>query len=300
MRPPVDVVIVSYNSRRTLRACIEPLLGLAGVSVTVVDNCSTDGSLSVLAELPVRRIRAERNGGFGSGCNLGAAAGCAPLLLFVNPDAQIEPAALARLVDALEAEPRLGLVGPRIVGWGGALLPSMRRYQRVGSVWASALFLHRVFPRAAWANEVIRDPEAYEMPAEPEWVSGACMLVRRRVFEALGGFDERFFLYAEDMDLCVRVREAGYRVGYEPAAVVRHQGGASAPRPSLYGTLARSRIQFARKHASWAGATLQQLGLAVGALAHLLATAGFASRRRGHAAALRAIVAEARLGTGGA
>jgi N-acetylglucosaminyl-diphospho-decaprenol L-rhamnosyltransferase len=294
MRLAVDAVVVAYNSRRTLRACVEPLAGLADVSVTVVDNRSSDGSLEAIADLPVRRIEASRNGGFGFGCNLGAAAGSAPLLLFINPDARIDAGGLRRLVAALDADSSVAVVGPRTVGRDGRLVPTMRRYQRVGSVWATALFLHRLFPHAAWANEIVEEFEAYERPAYPEWISGACMMVRRRVFEAVGGFDERFFLYGEDMDLCARMRRAGHRIRYEPAAVICHEGGASAPRWSLYATLARSRIHFARQRSGRVSAALQQIGLGVGAVAHLLVTVGSAPRRRGHAAALRAVLAEAR------
>ena len=170
----------------------------------------------------------------------------------------------------------------------------MRRYQRIGSTWATALFLHRIFTRAAWANEIIRAPASYERVAYPEWVSGACMLVRRSVLERIGGFDENFFLYAEDMDLCARVREAGYRVRYEPSAVVLHEGGRSAPRTSLYAVLVQSRMLFARRHSGPMSATLQSIGLAVGALTHLLATVPRPAQRRGHAAAFRAILAQSR------
>src|SRR3954451_4354184 len=109
-----DVVIVSYNSRDTLRECVEPLAGAPGVRVIVVDNASPDASLEVIADLPVHAIESGRNGGFSFGCNLGAAAGDAPLVLFLNPDARVNPGELERMVAALEAEPDVGLLGPRL------------------------------------------------------------------------------------------------------------------------------------------------------------------------------------------
>jgi N-acetylglucosaminyl-diphospho-decaprenol L-rhamnosyltransferase len=290
MNACVDIVVVSYNSRDTLRACVEPLAAVENVSVTVVDNASPDRSLEVVADLGIRALDSGRNGGFGFGCNLGMAAGSAPYVLFLNPDARIATEDLERLVAALEADPDVAIAGPRLLEADGTLVPSMRRYQRVGSTWATALFLHRLFRRAAWANEIIHAPEAYDQVAYPEWLSGACMLTRRALLEPLGGFDEGYFLYGEDMDLCRRVREAGHRVRYEPTATVHHEGGRSAPRSSLYGVLAESRTRFARKHYGPVSAALQRLGLAVGAVTHIAASVLRPARRRGHVAALRAAV----------
>ncbi len=287
----IDAVVVSYNSRDTLRAAVEPLLALPDVAVTVVDNASTDGSSATIADLPVRAIDAGRNGGFGFGCNLGMHAGSAPFVLFINPDARIAAEDLARLATVLEADPSVALVGPQLREEDGALIPSMRRYQRLGSTWAQALFLHRVLRRARWANEIVHDPATYAAPAAPEWLSGACMLVRRDVLEELGGFDEGFFLYCEDMDLCRRLRAAGHEIRYEPSAVARHEGGHSAPRSSLFPVLAQSRTRFARKHDGPVAAFLQRVGLGVHAATHCAAAlVGRPAHRQGNAAALRAVL----------
>ena len=294
MTPATDVVVVSYNSRDTLRACVEPLAGLDGISVIVVDNASPDRSLEAIADLPVRAIASEDNRGFGAGCNLGLAAGTAPFVLFLNPDAYISEGALQRLADVLVSEPDVGIAGPRTIAADGVLVPSMRRYQRAGSVWATALFAHRFIKRAAWANEIVKSSDMYEHAADAEWLSGGCLLVRRSVIESVGGFDEGFFLYNEDMDLCARVRATGYRIRYEPTALVRHEGGRSAPRTALFAVLARSRMRFARRHAGPVSAVFQRLGLATGALTHLLANATRPAHRRGHIAALLAIVGNVR------
>lgn len=287
----IDAVVVSYNSRDTLRAAVAPLAALPGVRVIVVDNASQDGSLQAIADLDVTAIDSGRNGGFGFGCNLGAAAGDAPYVLFVNPDARIDEVSLRRLVDVLDADPEVAIVGPQLREEDGALIPSIRRYQRLGSTWAQALFLHRVIRRARWANEIVHDEAAYAAPADAEWLSGACLLVRRGAFEELGGFDEGFFLYCEDMDLCARARAAGHVVRYEPRAVARHEGGHSAPRTGLFPVLAESRSRFARKHHGPVVAFLERLGLAVHAVTHVLAAVGRPAHRRGNAAALRALLA---------
>ena len=286
----IDVVVVSYNSRDTLRECVEPLAGLPGVAVTVVDNASPDRSLEVVADLPVQAIDSGRNGGFGFGSNLGMAAGSAPFVLFVNPDARIDPEGLERLAAVLEAEPDVAIVGPRLLEDHDRLVPSMRRFQRAGATWSQALFLHRLLRRAAWANEIVRDPAVYEHVAYPEWLSGACMLARRAALEAIGGFDEGFFLYCEDMDLCARLRAAGHEIRYEPSVAVHHEGGRSAPRASLYAVLARSRTRYARLHSGTVSAFLQRAGLALNAITHVVVAAGRSERARGHAAALRAVV----------
>jgi GT2 family glycosyltransferase len=146
-----------------------------------------------------------------------------------------------------------------------------------------------LFPRARWANEIDYRPGLYDGPAYPEWLSGACMLVRRSAFEAVGGFDDGFFLYCEDQDLCLRLRAAGGGIRYEPSAVVSHRGGHSAPRTSLYAVLAQSRIRFARKHNGRVHAALQHAAIATEAFTHTLAgAAGRPAHARGHRAALRA------------
>jgi N-acetylglucosaminyl-diphospho-decaprenol L-rhamnosyltransferase len=298
MNPRVDTVVVSYNSRDTLLAGVLPLVEMDRVTVTVVDNASADDSLSVLDGLPVRAIQSGRNGGFGFGCNLGMAAGDAPYVLFLNPDARIEQADLEHLVAVLEAEPEVDLVGPRLLDGEGTLIPNLRTAQRASSIWAQALFVHRVLRAARWANEIDRRPAAHEHVAYPQWVSGACMLARRSALEQIGGFDEGFFLYSEDMDLCTRLRASGGRVRYEPGATVRHQEGQSASRTSLFDVLAESRARYARKHAGPVGRRLQQVGLVVEALTHVIANVSRPANARGHAAAVRALMRRDRAAAG--
>jgi GT2 family glycosyltransferase len=286
----VDVVVVAYRSAATLRGCVEPLADMPRVRVTVVDNASPDESAATIADLPVDVIQAPRNGGFSYGCNLGAAGSTAPYLLFLNPDARIGAEALETLVGVLRDEPATGLVGPRIRDDDGSLAPSLRRFPRLRSTFAQALFLHRVWPRASWTDELIRDETAYERPATAEWVSGACMLVRRAAYEAIGGFDERFFLYCEDTDLCLRLWQSGQAVRFEPAAEVHHVGGASSGAGETQAIAARSRVLYARKHRSRAVARLEAFGVALGEATHVVSSVTRSARRRGHAAALRAVL----------
>lgn len=283
----VDVVVVSYNSRDELRGCVEPLSALAGVTVVVADNASTDGSLESIADLPVVLVSLPENGGFAHGCNAGWRAGSSDYVLLLNPDARIDTASLRALSAVLDAEPSVGAVAPRILGEDGRLDFSLRREPRLRSTYAQALFLHRLFPRSAWADELVRDPAAYERPDAPDWVSGACILLRRSVLAELGGLDEGFFMYGEDIDLCRRLRAAGHELRFEPRATVVHAGGASAPRPTLLPVLAASRLRYAAKHRSRLAALVERAGIALGSATHVLVARGGLAERRGHARALR-------------
>jgi N-acetylglucosaminyl-diphospho-decaprenol L-rhamnosyltransferase len=278
----IDVVVVSYNSRNELRACVEPLAALEHVHAIVVDNASTDGSLDVVSDLPVERIALAENGGFSRGCNTGWRAGDAPYVLFLNPDARIDDAALDRLVRALDEAPDAGAAAPRITHSDGSLDFSLRRFPRLRSTYARAFFLHRVFPGAAWTDELVRNADVYAEPGRPDWVSGACVLVRRSALEELGGWDDGFFLYCEDIDLCRRLIDAGHAVVYEPEAAVSHHGGASAPRASLLPVLAESRLRYAAKHRSTPAALLERGGIALEALTHVVVSRGGRAARAGH------------------
>ena len=286
----VDAVIVSYNSRDTLRTCVEPLSRMREVAVTVVDNDSPDDPLPTIADLAVRVIRSGRNGGFGFGCNLGTAAGSAPYVLFLNPDAQLDQASLERMCAVLDAEPEVAVVGPRTVDERGSLHHTQRNFPRVRSSWAQALFLHRAFKHARWADEVIWEAAAYERPGSPEWLAGSCLLVRRTAFEAIGGFDERFFLYCEDVDLCHRMRDAGYEVRYEPAALARHVGGASAPRGTTLPIYAQSRVLYARKYYRRPAVAVERVGVAIGELLHAVVSLARPAKARAHVLALQALL----------
>lgn len=283
----VDVVIVSYRSRDVLRDTVLPLASEPDKSVIVVDNASGDGSLEEVADLPVTTRQLERNVGFAAGCNLGWRLGSAPYVLFLNPDARIDLASVRRLAADLDEEASIGIVAPLIRGSDDELEYSQRRFPRLASTYAQAFFLHRLFPHQAWTDEVVRDPKAYHERCPIEWVSGACMLVRRDLLERLGGWDERFFMYCEDVDLCKRSWGLGYKVVFEPGAVAVHAGGRSAPRASLLPLLARSRLKYARKHAPGARAALERTGILLSSVTHAVASAQGAEVRRGH---LRAAV----------
>jgi N-acetylglucosaminyl-diphospho-decaprenol L-rhamnosyltransferase len=263
----IDVVVVSYNSRAHLRQCVEPLAGILDIRVIVADNASPDGSLEAIADLPVTMLPLERNGGFSYGCNRGWRSGDSPYVLFLNPDAQMDEDSIRALVAVLEGLPNVAMVGPRMLDAAGELILTRRRFPRPATSFARALFVNRLLPRT---SELIPDEDGlYDRPGRCDWISGACMLVRRSVLERLGGFDEGFFLYCEDKDLAKRIHDAGYEVAYEPSALCIHQEGGSEPRPRLYGVLTTSRVRYAHKHGGPVAAALERFGLALVALTRM-------------------------------
>jgi N-acetylglucosaminyl-diphospho-decaprenol L-rhamnosyltransferase len=286
----VDAIVVAYNSAGTLRAAVEPLAAIDGVHVIVVDNASPDASAATIADLPVTLVRAAENRGFAAGCNLGTPQGDAPYVLLINPDARIGRADLDALVAELDGDELLAVAAPRILEADGTVAPSLRRFPRLRSTYAQALFLHRILPRAGWTDELVRDPDAYARPGDPDWVSGACMLVRRSALTEVGGLDEGFFLYCEDIDLCARLRDAGWGIRYVPAASARHEGGVSGPREELLRIYARNRVRYARIHARPAVVPLEALGVILGHATHAVAAVTRPRLLRGHLAALAAVL----------
>jgi len=226
----VTAIVVTHQSASQLGACMEALEAAASglpLERIVIDNASGDGTAElVAAQWPdVRLLRRSENLGFARAVNEAAREASAPLLLLLNPDARMRPGSLRVLVDALRAHPAAGLAGPRLLRPGGAPQPTAWRDLGAAAVIFEALMLDVPFG----GNPFHVLPDISEGPSRPvPCLSGASLLVRRSAFEALGGFDERFFLYHEDFDLCRRARSAGHVVRLVPEAVVEHEVGGSA------------------------------------------------------------------------
>lgn len=282
----VAVVVVSYNSAARLQACVEGLAGDPRIEIVVVDNASQDGSASAAADLGLHVVALEQNLGFGGGCNVGWRATTAPSVLFLNPDARITPDGVLALAAALDRT-GAGAVAPRILDEDGGLEWSLRHFPTVRSVYAQAVFAYRFLPRATWTDELIRDRERYEHEGTVDWASGACLVVPRGVLEEIAGFDEGFFMYAEDVDLCRRIWDLGRTVVYTPSVTCIHAGGASAPRWRLLPVLASSRVRYASRHFGRARAVAYRAGVALGSLTRVVASRD-SQRRLGHVRAVAA------------
>lgn len=243
--PRVAVVVVSYESSGTIAAALDSLARetVLPIETVVVDNASTDGTPeTVRARFPAVRVIANaHNEGFARACNGGARATSAPLLLFLNPDATLVPGALAALAAILEARPRVGIVGPRTRGADGLIQVSTGPDLSLVSEWRQRRLVRGVARRDP---AILAEAERlHSVERDVDWVSGACLMIRREAFDAASGFDERFFLYEEDADLCRRVRRAGWQVLYSPAAEARHALGLSMARSPE-----RARLEYQRSH----------------------------------------------------
>jgi N-acetylglucosaminyl-diphospho-decaprenol L-rhamnosyltransferase len=228
----VAAVVVNYNAASCLRACLTSI-GAAGVEdVVVVDNGSVDGSRAVAKASGARWIDAGTNLGYGRAANRGAALdgpAAAGYLLICNPDLVIREGAIAALARALDADPFVGAVGPRVVNPDRSLYPSARSFPHLIDALGHGL-LGQVAPRNGFSRRYRMLDWDHRDAADVDWVSGACLLVRREAWDDIGGFDPSYFMYMEDVDLCWRLGKAGWAVAYEPLAKVTHIQGVSADR----------------------------------------------------------------------
>ncbi len=217
---PVDVVVISYNSAPHLGRALASIP--AGATVTVVDNASSDDSADIARQAGARVVVNPVNVGFGAAANQAVALGHHELVLLLNPDAVLRPDTLQVLVRALADDPGLAVVSPRVVRPDGSDERVRWPFPSARGAWLEAFGLHRLgWPGRSGPNGSVGGPE-------PGFVIGACFLVRRALFEQLGGFDRRFWLYAEESDLCRRLDQAGWRVAVVEGAEVTHVGGASS------------------------------------------------------------------------
>jgi hypothetical protein len=249
--PSLGIVIVTYNSRADIGPCLTSLAAMEDLRppIVVVDNASTDGTAAyVRAQHPsVTLIEAGENRGFAHANNAGAAVLHADLLLFLNPDTLVPPGALSRLVEVMVEHPDAAIVGPRLVDGDGrpelSFGPPISPFGEFRQKMLLWMYNRRV-PLAVRHVERVTN-----VPGPRAWVSGACLLIRRSDWDAVGGFDSRFFIYTEDVDLCTRVRRRGRTVWFSPAASVTHLRGQSAARNPDTERLRRlSHIAFYQQH----------------------------------------------------
>lgn len=229
---PASIVLVSYNTRDLLLACIERLSReeIAGdCRIIVVDNASADGSAeAVRQKFPdVRLIANDRNRGFGPACNQAFAVAEGAAIVLLNPDAAVFPGSLDALLAAMDRSPRIGIVGGEVRNPEGGLEPSARAFPTPLTKFFTLSGLSSRFPHSRLFGRGDMGYADFSKDIEADWVPGTFCALRRSMLDALGGFDERFFLYYEETDLCRRARQAGWIVLFTPAAGVRHEGGAS-------------------------------------------------------------------------
>lgn len=266
----VAIIIVSTNEARFLGPCLQTVFehgGGASLDVVVADNGSTDGTPDLVsARFPEARIVQCVNRGFGHANNRGYETTSAPYVLFLNPDTEVLEGTFADLVAELEARPDVGVIGARQVTADGELFPTIRRFPTPMRFVGEALASERFPFRPSWLGERELDMTRYDVETECDWVSGSFMLVRREALEAAGVFDERFFVYSEEVDLCRRIKIAGWRVVHLPSMTILHHADKAGFSERAWAQAAYARRQYVLKNLHGAGrlTALGAMGLRYG------------------------------------
>ncbi len=253
-QPDLSIVIVSWNVRELLRDCLASIdanrAGLA-LDVIVVDGASHDGSADMVREaFPwVRLVACDENVGFPRGNNIGMEMALGRDVLLLNPDTVVLDDALAKMVTFLNANPDVGAVGCQLLYPDGRIQSSRRRFPSVMTGLFESTWLQPLAPKRVLADYYVEDL-ADDETGDVDWVMGACIMVPHRVLDEVGGMDEDYFMYSEELDWCRRIRDAGYRVVYLPTAQVVHVEGASSEQAvtARHVNFQRAKLRYFRKY----------------------------------------------------
>jgi GT2 family glycosyltransferase len=275
--PAVAAAVVSYNTQAHLARCLASLAGQPVSEIVVVDNASTDGSAAFVANAHphVRLIANEVNAGYGAAANQALRAASAPYVLLLNADTEITPGSVDILARHLDDRPRAAIAAPRLVDQSGA--PQVSVFPFPGtSGWllenAPVAALVRRLPAARARSVSFRETSE---PRPVPWALGAALLMRRDAVLAVGGFDESYFMYYEEVDLCRRLAQAGYETLYVPAAAIVHVGGASTGQQWTTMSIRRhqSAVDYYHRHLTGWRRVIWSAVLRIGWTAHLAAAA---------------------------
>lgn len=230
----VSVIIVTYNPGQTLAACIEsipPQVGGKPVEIIVVDNNSSDGTVEkIKKDYPhIKLLSCSDNKGYGVGNNRGFNLSLGKYAAILNPDVRVTSNTLETLYEMMIDNSTIGIAGPKTFDTNGNIVITARQEYTPVRLLAKYLGIDRVFPYIVFGRLGQQIPYIREI-LDVDWLHGSALMIRREVYEALGGFDENFFLFMEDVDLCARARELGWRVVYLPSAEVEHIGSESVSR----------------------------------------------------------------------
>ncbi|RME81962.1 MAG: glycosyltransferase family 2 protein [Caldilineae bacterium] len=253
--PDISILIVSWNVRSLLLKCLQALPAAVGEGLTyeviVVDNASDDGTVrAVRRKFPqVWTIANRENRGFTGGNNQAMAAAQGRYFLLLNPDTEPAPGSIAELHHYLETHPQVGIVGPRLRYADGSLQPSRRRFPTLATLFCESTVIQQYLPTLPMFGRYIMADRPEDEPQEVDWLVGAALFVRREVYEQVGGLDETYFMYSEELDWCRRAREAGWQIAYDPAAEIIHHEGKSSEQEiaERHIRFFRSRVRYTRK-----------------------------------------------------
>jgi N-acetylglucosaminyl-diphospho-decaprenol L-rhamnosyltransferase len=246
--PEVSAIVVTYNALPWVEQALE---SVPGTELVVVDHGSTDGTLDLVRErFPEAVVVEQENKGFGAGNNAGMQAASGRWYLLLNSDAWLEPGALEALVAFAEAHPDAAVVGPRLLNPDRSLQRSVRGFPSVWRIATEYLFLRKLAPRSRALNAFYAGGFDHDEPREAEFLMGSVLLVRREAVAAVGGFDERYFMFSEETDWCYRLREAGWKVWFFPGAEAVHVGGATTTQNwgPMFREQVRGHLRFLAEH----------------------------------------------------
>ena len=270
--PATIAVVVSYNSAGDLATCLSSLEAQRGVDVEihVVDNASTDGSLGLVRrEFPRAHLIANQaNLGFARANNQVLERKDAEFYAVVNPDTVLPADALATCVNYLRSHPSAGVAATRLVFRDGTLQPSCHSFLGIRNLFGETFGLHRLLPGLRPLSSLHMPWFRHDRVLEVDWIQGAYLVVRGDVVRAVGGFDDAFFMYGEEMDWCRRIRDAGWSVVFLPEPSVIHVGGASSSSNAgpMFVENLKGRVRFLRKHRGVAVAGIARGLIAVSVL----------------------------------
>jgi GT2 family glycosyltransferase len=233
MKPDISVIIVSFNTCSLLRRCLQTLLKKSGavyLEIIVLDNASNDDSADMVErEFPqINLIRSTENLGFAAANNLAFKQASGEFIILLNSDAFLTELALPLALKFMRARPQAAIGGARLIGLDNSWQPSARMFPSLLNHFLNLSGLAHKYPKSNFFGRFDRTYTNPNLAAEVDWVPGAFSIIRSDVFAQLGGFDERFFLYYEEVDLCLRAKQAGFEVWYWSDVFVVHIGGASS------------------------------------------------------------------------
>jgi len=268
-RSPIDlsIIIVSWNVLDFLTACLDSIRANAGdlsLEVIVVDSASTDDTVPVLrGRYPwVKVVSQSENIGFTRSNNIGLQAASGRYLMLLNPDTEVVRNALTQMVDYLDHNPAVGIVGPHTLNSDGSTQSTRRRFPTLQTAIFESTWLQKFAPRRILERYYARDV-ADTATADIDWVQGSALLARREVYEQIGALDEQYIMFSEELDWCKRARDAGWRVVYLGSAQIVHHGGKSTDQvaASKHIYFQQSKIRYFRKFHGQAAAFILRLVL---------------------------------------
>lgn len=253
-QPDLSILIVNWNVKALLRDCLASIdrgRGDLHLEVIVVDSASADGSQAMVeVEFPwVTLLACDENVGFARGNNLAIAQANGRYILLLNPDTVVLQDALATMVAYLEAEPQVGVVGAQLLNGDGTIQSSRRRFPTLATAFFESTWLESLAPARLLNRYYVTDVPPDQI-AEVDWLVGACLMTRCAVVEQVGGLDEAYFMYSEELDWCRRVKDAGWRIVYLPAAQIIHYVGKSSEQAVVarHINFQRAKLRYFRKY----------------------------------------------------